>query len=148
MSETEYIHAKKKKRYHTFTEFDSRVHWSCITNCPGPSKSKKPDCWSQIACRKMDCNSFAVAQSTDCQRCVAALIQTWLVSIPPAASMKRSLQSCQHCTPTGHFQLVFLGSHSADRLVASGHRLLSGCRDDVADRETSHSKLSWATQCM
>lgn len=26
--------------------------------------------------------------------------------------------------------------------MASGHRLLSGCRDDVADRETSHSKLS------
>lgn len=55
---------------------------------------------------------------------------------------EKALLSCQACTPTGHFQWVFLGSHSADRLVASGHRLLSGCRDDVADRETSHSKLS------
>lgn len=52
--------------------------------------SKKLACWSQMACRKMDCNSFPVAQSADRQRCVAALIQTWLVSIPPAASMKRS----------------------------------------------------------
>lgn len=26
--------------------------------------------------------------------------------------------------------------------MANGHRLLSGCRDDVADRETSHSRLS------
>lgn len=41
---------------------------------------------------------------------------------------EKALPSCQPCTPTGHFQWVFLGSHSADRLVASGHRLLSGCR--------------------
>lgn len=38
----------------------------------------------------MDCNSSPVAQSADRQGCVAALIQTWLVSIPPAASMKGS----------------------------------------------------------
>lgn len=44
----------------------------------------------------MDCNSSAVARSADCQRCVVALIQTWLVSIPPAASVKRP---CRPASP-------------------------------------------------
>lgn len=80
---------KKKKEYHIFIQSYTRVCCSCITNSPSPSKPKKLACWSQMACRKMDCNSFTVARSAGRQRCVAALIQTWLVSIPPAASMKR-----------------------------------------------------------
>lgn len=53
----------------------------------------------KMACSKMDCNSFSDARSTKRQRCVAALIQTWLVSIPPAASMKRSCRPASTAHP-------------------------------------------------